>query len=63
MNPDHKKVMYDARKAKYDQRNEAMRLRFAELYEQHRVRFDDCIDKLSQEFFLSPHSVRKLIKK
>lgn len=42
-------------------RNQAIRERFTVLYEQERIRIDDTLVKLSEEFFLSPEYIYRLV--
>lgn len=42
-------------------RNEAVAKRFKRLYEVERTRYDDCVEKLAKEFFITPCTVGRII--
>lgn len=43
-------------------RNDAMRERFRVLYEQQRIRLDDTLSMLEDEFFLSANYIWRIVK-
>lgn len=43
-------------------RNAAIYTRYKELYDKERVRIDDCIKKLCEEFFLTEPTIQKAIR-
>jgi len=49
------------RRARRLQRNEVIRQRFRERYEQQRQRFDDVIAALAEEFFLTPRTIQRIL--
>jgi hypothetical protein len=42
-------------------RDQSVRDKFAHMYEQERIRLDDCVAKLAKEFFLSKETVNRII--
>lgn len=52
-----------SRKATLDRRNNDLNKRFDKLYNVDRIRYDDCIEKLAWEFYISTESVSRILKK
>lgn len=46
-----------------NKRHEAIRARFKELYNGKRLRIDDVVDKLCEEFFLAKITVERILRK
>jgi hypothetical protein len=44
------------------ERNEALHARFDELYKKKRMRHDDVLNLLSKEFFITPRTIRGVLK-
>jgi hypothetical protein len=44
-------------------RNADINKRFNKLYNEDRIRYDDCISKLAYEFYLSEDSIGRILKK
>lgn len=42
-------------------RHERIRARFLELFEVQRVRFDDSVQRVADDFFLSPATVERIL--
>lgn len=49
------------RKKTITRRNEAIRKRYHELYNDKRIRHDDCIKKLCNQFYLSEVSINRIL--
>lgn len=61
MQPPTLRSRADTRRAHRLQRNEAVRLRFSERYEQQRERFDDVVAALAVEFFVTPRTIHRIL--
>lgn len=46
-----------------NKRHEAIRARCKELYTQKRIRYDDVVNKLCEEFFLAKITVERILRK
>ncbi len=44
------------------ERNKALHARFDELYKKKRMRHDDVLNQLSQEYFITPRTIRGVLK-
>jgi hypothetical protein len=52
---------FETRKNNTSARNEQILLKFNELYKVQRIRYDDCIQKLAESFFLTPAYLQRLL--
>lgn len=52
---------HDIQRENVRRRNEDIKARYHELYEQERLRIDDCIKKISWEFYLSEKTVERIL--
>lgn len=52
-----------SRKKNTAERNNKIKARFSELYEKKRMRLDDVISQLAEEFCLSPLTIERIISK
>lgn len=57
------RTKHDVRKSNRAKRDERLKERYNELYNAKRLRYDDCIAKLAEEFILSPNTVAKILQK
>jgi hypothetical protein len=56
-----KKRFAVTRESNTERRNRAIKERYNDLYNKERTRHDDCLDTLSQEFFLSIKTISRII--
>ena len=49
------------RKSNTERKHAAIRKRFTELHDTNRMRLDDSVNKLCDEFFMSPLSIERII--
>ena len=52
----------EQRKYLIEKRNAKLKERMNELYNVHRLRYDDVISKLCDEFFLAPLTIQRIVK-
>lgn len=56
-----KKAPHQIRKGTLERRNRDIQERFSHLYNQERIRLDDVVLKLAEEFYLSVHTINKIL--
>lgn len=61
MKQDNSKAL-KKRKTNAERKHEAMRKRFTELHDKERIRLDDAVSKICEEFYLSTLTVERILR-